>query len=97
MIVNESEYAFEDDLETAAVLSDMVRAKLDGMRTVADVRQTRSDDVRPVVRVMLEHYIAGQREVLEAVLEFLDEKQKAAIETARKQGIDLVFDDDGDN
>ncbi|KAI9571841.1 hypothetical protein HD554DRAFT_2069851 [Boletus coccyginus] len=95
MIVDEeSEYAFEDDLETAAVLSDMVRTKLDGMRTVADVR--RSDDVRPMVRVMLEHYIAGQREILEGVLEFLDEKRKAAIETAREQGIDLVFDDDDD-
>jgi len=39
----------------------------------------------------------GQREILEAILEFLDEKRKAAIETAREQGIDLVFDDDDDN
>ena len=110
MIANEeSDYEFEDDLETAAVLSDMVQAKLDGIKTVADVRQ--SDDIRPAVRVMLEHYIAGrrpgllsvvcvlclcpgQREILESILEFLDEKRQAAIEAAREQGIDLVFNED---
>lgn len=59
VVGEESDCAFEDDLETAAVLSDMVRAKLDGMKTVADVRQ--SDAIRPTVRVMLEHYIAGRR------------------------------------
>lgn len=54
----ESEYEFEDDLETAAMLSDMVQAKLDGMKTVADVR--RNDAIRPPVRVMLEHYFTGR-------------------------------------
>lgn len=114
MIANgESDYEFEDDLETAAVLSDMVQAKLDGMKTVVDVQG--NDEVRPPVRVMLEHYIAGgypisglfgqhvlhpypgQREILESILEFLNEKRNAAIETAREQGIDLVFDEDDDN
>ncbi|KAG8215253.1 hypothetical protein J3R82DRAFT_8807 [Butyriboletus roseoflavus] len=90
----ESDYEFEDDLETAAVLSDMIQAKLDGMKTAADVRQ--SDEIRPTVRVMLEHYITGQWDILESILEFLNEKQKAAIETAREQGIDLVFDDSDD-
>lgn len=105
----QSEDSFEDDLETAAVLSDMVQAKLDGMKTVADVQS--SDQIRPTVKVMLEHYIAGrhpwltsvahiscllpgQRDILESILEFANEKHKAAIETAREQGIDLVFDDD---
>ena len=61
MIANgESDY--EDDLETAAVLSDMVQAKLDGIKTVADVRQ--SDAIRPAVGVMLEHYIAGRHLLL---------------------------------
>lgn len=107
----ESDYEFEDDLETAAVLSDMVQAKLDCMKTVADVRQ--SDEIRPTVRIMLEQYITGrifwplsvaylicstgQREILGSILEFVNEKQKAAIETAREQGVDLVFEcDDGD-
>ncbi|KAH0834002.1 hypothetical protein J3R83DRAFT_11238 [Lanmaoa asiatica] len=95
MIANgESDYEFEDDLETAVVLSDMVQAKLDGMKSVADVRQ--SDEIRPTVRVMLEHYITGQREILGSILEILDEKRKAAIETAREQGIDLVFNEDDD-
>ena len=67
MIANEeSDYEFEDDLETAAVLSDMVQAKLDGIKTVADVRQ--SDDIRPAVRAMLEHYIAGRRPGLLSVV-----------------------------
>lgn len=57
MADGESDYEFEDDLETADVLSNMVQAKLDGMKTVADVRH--DDAIRPAVRVMLEHYIAG--------------------------------------
>lgn len=36
-------------------------------------------------------------EILESILEFLNEKEKAAIETARKRGIDLVFDEDEDD
>jgi hypothetical protein len=56
---------YEDDLDTAAVLSDMVQAKLDGIKTVADVRQ--SDAIRPAVRVMLEHYIAGRHPALSSV------------------------------
>ncbi|KAF8556722.1 SET domain-containing protein [Imleria badia] len=91
----DSDYEFEDDLETAAVLADMVQAKLDGIKTVADVR--RSEAIRPAVRVMLEHYVAGQRDILESILESLDEKRKAAIETAREQGIDLVFDEEDDD
>ena len=54
----DSEYEFEDDLETAAVLSDMVQAKLDGIKTVAEVQQ--SDGIRPMVRIMLEPYFAGR-------------------------------------
>ncbi|KAF8130332.1 hypothetical protein EV363DRAFT_1219306, partial [Boletus edulis] len=96
MITNgESDYEFEDDLETAAVLTDMVQAKLDGIKTVADVRQ--NDVIRPTVRAMLGHYIAGQREILESILEFLNEKRGAAIDAAREQGIDLVFDEDDDS
>ncbi|KAF8438609.1 hypothetical protein L210DRAFT_3504968 [Boletus edulis BED1] len=96
MIANgESDYEFEDDLETAAVLTDIVQAKLDGIKTVADVRQ--NDVIRPTVRAMLGHYIAGQREILESILEFLNEKRGAAIDAAREQGIDLVFDEDDDS
>jgi hypothetical protein len=107
----DSDYEFEDDLETAAVLADMVQAKLDGIKTVADVR--RSEAIRPAVRVMLEHYVAGRHLGLLSVAYFtsasrtkrhsrvhfgiLDEKRKAAIETAREQGIDLVFDEEDDD
>lgn len=61
----QNEHAFEDDLDTAAVLSDMVQAKLDGMKTLADVR--RSDQIRPSVRAMLEHYITGRHPSLLSV------------------------------
>ncbi|KAG9311045.1 hypothetical protein JVU11DRAFT_8943 [Chiua virens] len=88
----ESEYEFEDDLETAAALSDMVQAKLDGIKTEAELR--RNDEIRSAVRAMLEHYFTGQRDILESILEFLNEKRNAAIKSAREQGIDLVFDED---
>jgi hypothetical protein len=104
----ESEYEFEDDMEAASMLSEMTQAKLDGMKTISDVR--RHDEIRPEVKVMLEHYIEGivstsvggvsdkhpqgQRDILESMLRFLDGKQEAAIEAAREQGIDLVFDQD---
>ena len=52
-----NEYAFEDELDTAGVLPNMVQAKLDGMKTVGGVG--RCDSVRSAVRVMLEHYITS--------------------------------------
>ena len=39
----------------------------------------------------------GQRDILTLISEFLDGKRKAAIESAREQGIDLVFDEEDEN
>jgi hypothetical protein len=53
----ESTYEYEDDLEAACLLSEMVQSKLDGMKTISDVQC--NGDIRPEVKVMLEHYIEG--------------------------------------
>ncbi|KAF9238366.1 hypothetical protein BU15DRAFT_47737 [Melanogaster broomeanus] len=90
----ESEYEYEDDLEAASLLSEMVQSKLDGMKTISDVRS--NNDIRSEVKIMLEHYIEGQRDILESMLEYLAGKQEAAIEAAREQGIDLVLDEEND-
>ncbi|KAF9238359.1 hypothetical protein BU15DRAFT_75295 [Melanogaster broomeanus] len=45
---------------------------------------------------MLQHYIEGQHDILEWMLEYLAGKQEAAIEAAREQGIDLGLDEEND-
>ncbi|KAF9219357.1 SET domain-containing protein [Gyrodon lividus] len=95
MVANEeSEHEFEHDIEAASMLLEMTQAKLDGIKTISDVR--RNNEIRPEVKVMLQHYIEGQRDILESMLEFLDGKQEAAIEAAREEGIDVVFDENDD-
>lgn len=36
----------------------------------------------------------GQRDILESVLDFANEKQRIAIEMAKEQGVDLLLEDD---
>jgi len=37
--------------------------------------------------------VVGQRDILQSLLEFASEKERAAAETALTQGVELVFDD----
>ncbi|KAG1851860.1 hypothetical protein DFJ58DRAFT_792052, partial [Suillus subalutaceus] len=74
------EIGYEEDLEAAQLLLEMVQKKCDLLPDFPD-----EDDagIGPVVRLMLKHYLEGHRE-----------RQEAAIEAARDEGIKLVFDDD---
>ncbi|KAH7882159.1 hypothetical protein F5I97DRAFT_1817676 [Phlebopus sp. FC_14] len=87
-----SEYAFEDDLEVASVLLEMVQAKVDRMQVIRE--DLESDDVRPNVRAMLQMYTQGQQDILLSVMAFLESRKDAAVEAAKELGIDLIFDED---
>lgn len=85
----EDEPTFEDRLEAASMLMDMVQQKLDAL---PDTMAPRS--MRPEVAQMLKHYVDGQRDVLQNLLEFAASKEEEAIAAAKEQGVELVFDDD---
>ncbi|KAG0700717.1 hypothetical protein DFH29DRAFT_607381 [Suillus ampliporus] len=85
------EIGYEDDLEAAQVLLEMVQKKYDVLPEVPDEKDA---TIRPAVRLMLEHYLEGQRDILLSLKSYFGEKQESAIEAAREEGIELVFDDE---
>lgn len=83
--------AYEDKLEAAQMLADMVETLLD--RLPSDkAGAKRAAAMRPEVAQMLHDYIAGQRDILESLLKFAMQKETEAVEEAREAGVELVFE-----
>lgn len=85
------EIGYEDDLEAAQLLLEMVQKKFD---LLPDLPDENGASLRPAVRLMLKHYLEGQRDILTSLKTHFEERQEAAIEAARDEGIELVFDDE---
>ncbi|KAL0951555.1 hypothetical protein HGRIS_008237 [Hohenbuehelia grisea] len=85
-----SERLYEDDLEAAEVLSDMIQSLLDRLPDLHKLQAT----IRSEVMTMLRDYVEGQKDILDSVNAFAEDKKEKAIESAREQGIELVFEDD---
>jgi len=51
-----------------------------------------SQNIRPHVQSMLEHYVEGQRDILEAIVRFAQEKEEEAVEQAAELGMDLDYE-----
>ncbi|KAK0206753.1 SET domain protein [Desarmillaria ectypa] len=83
---------YEDYLEAAAVLD--VAAHHLMKRLPADKGPSARLEMRPEVMAMLHDYLEGQRDILHSLVEFCETKKQFAIEMAKAEGIDLVFDDD---
>ncbi|KAJ8522166.1 hypothetical protein ONZ45_g1241 [Pleurotus djamor] len=83
--------SFEDELDAADTLSEMLGTLLDRLPNNDNVR---SEKIRPEVAEMIQHYVEGQRSILESTIEFTENKKRKAIEKAREQGVELVFDDE---
>ncbi|KIK39010.1 hypothetical protein CY34DRAFT_808768, partial [Suillus luteus UH-Slu-Lm8-n1] len=84
------EIGYEDDLEAAQLLLEMVQKKFDSL---PDLPDENCAGIRPAVRLMLKHYLEGQRDILASLKMYFEERQEAAVEAARNEGIELVFDD----
>ncbi|KAG1865954.1 hypothetical protein F4604DRAFT_1779578 [Suillus subluteus] len=85
------EIGYEDDLEAAQLLLEMVQKKCDLLPNLPDENDA---GVRPAVRLMLKHYLEGQRDILTSLKLHFEKRQEAAVEAARGEGIELVFDDE---
>ncbi|KAJ6538490.1 SET domain protein [Mycena vulgaris] len=84
-----SEPTYEDHLDAAAALADMVQTLLDKLPALP---VTPSDDLREDVAVMLHNYVEGQRDILESLIEYASVKEEAGISMAREQGIEVVLE-----
>jgi hypothetical protein len=83
--------AYEDELEAAQILAEMVQSLLDRLPSEEGGAQ-RAAKIRPEVATMLHDYLSGQKEILESLLKFACQKEAKAIEEAGEAGVELVFD-----
>ncbi|TDL27146.1 SET domain-containing protein [Rickenella mellea] len=81
-----------DDLDAIDTLSTMVADLLDRIPTVMDHSRSEESVVRPDVAQMREHYIEGQTSIIDAILQFMDEKKQSCIERAQRDGVNIVFE-----
>ncbi|KAG1888646.1 hypothetical protein F4604DRAFT_1714194 [Suillus subluteus] len=85
------EIGYEDDLEAAQLLLEMVHKKCD---LLPDLPDENDAGTRPAVELMIKHYLEGQRDILTSLKLHFKERQEATVEATRDEGIKLVFDDD---
>ncbi|THH08762.1 hypothetical protein EW145_g2486 [Phellinidium pouzarii] len=79
------------DMETTDTLSDMVSSLL--YRFPSLTKDLGSANVRKEVRMMWEHYVRGQVDILESLLAWLEGKEREAVRRADELGIDVVGED----
>ncbi|KIK67738.1 hypothetical protein GYMLUDRAFT_215918, partial [Collybiopsis luxurians FD-317 M1] len=87
----DSSYTYEDELDAASLLGDMLRGVIEKLPETR--RALDPGKIRPEVVEMFRNYIEGQRDILDSLLSFVDTKEKAAIEKARLEGVDIVLED----
>ncbi|RDB19824.1 Ribosomal lysine N-methyltransferase set10 [Hypsizygus marmoreus] len=87
----ESPPNYEDHLDAAGALLDMIQTMLD--RLPSDQWDHSHVDIRPEVAVMLHDYVEGQRDILELLIQFAHEKERLAVEDARAEGVEIVLED----
>ncbi|RPD60839.1 SET domain-containing protein [Lentinus tigrinus ALCF2SS1-6] len=88
---DEDEPSVEDELCAADMLAEMAQSLHDRLPPFPPANAT---EMRPEVLLMLEHYLEGQRDILQALVAFAREKEAAAMEKAREQGLDVVNEEE---
>ncbi|KAH7909991.1 hypothetical protein BJ138DRAFT_1153968 [Hygrophoropsis aurantiaca] len=88
-----AEPTYEDDLGATDALLSMLETMLMRLPSIID-DDVESASIRPSVKVMLQHYIQGQRDILLSLVAMARKKRTEAVEAASAQGIDLVFEDE---
>ncbi|KDR84012.1 hypothetical protein GALMADRAFT_56376 [Galerina marginata CBS 339.88] len=81
---------YEDILDASGMLQDMVETLIE--RLPAE-QASNPAEVRPEVFVMFLHYLEGQRDILQSIVEFAKAREQEAVEMARHDGIDVVLED----
>ena len=84
-------YELQIDIGTVGILMDMVSSLIDRLPDLA-VQHT-SPPVREEVLTMWRYYVQGQRDILEALLDWLKLKDQEEIRRAEVLGISIVGDD----
>jgi len=89
-----TENTYDDYLRGAEKLGHMVFQLLDNLPKVRRTEFHENMKSTSDPQDMLRYYVEGQRDILQALLEFASEKERAAAETALAEGIELVFEED---
>lgn len=87
------------NLETADILSYMISAHLQRLPELPHVDSVpkENENVRKEVRVMWTHYVSGQREILQELLSWVEEKRERALQKAREFGIDIIEEEEDED
>ncbi|KAJ6583765.1 hypothetical protein B0H10DRAFT_2096353 [Mycena sp. CBHHK59/15] len=86
--VGGSEPTYEDYLEAAEVLADMVQVLLERLPKLP---VNGGQDIRQEVALMLHDYVKGQTEILTSLIEYASSKEELGIAMAKASGIDVVL------
>ncbi|KAH9856273.1 SET domain-containing protein [Lenzites betulinus] len=81
----------EDDLCAADMLAEMAQSLYDRLPSYPPLN---ASEMRSDVVEMLEHYIEGQRDILQSLVEFAREKEAQALQQARELGLDIIEEDE---
>lgn len=82
---------YEDNLNAAGALMEMVEALLD--RLSSNTNKPQCVDIRPEVSLMFHDYVEGQRDILGSLIGFAREQELLAIEAALAEGVKIVLED----
>ncbi|KAI0712750.1 hypothetical protein C8T65DRAFT_646796 [Cerioporus squamosus] len=88
---DEDEPSVEDELCAADMLAEMAESLHDRLPPFPPANAA---EIRPEVLLMLEHYLEGQRDILQSLVAFAREKEAGAMERAREQGLDVVDEEE---
>ncbi|CCM00966.1 uncharacterized protein FIBRA_03014 [Fibroporia radiculosa] len=87
------EQTIDDELDASEVLAEMAQNLLDRL----PIANPPEDRIRPEVLLMLEHYLEGQRAILQSLIQFARDKESAAIKLAQEQGLQTVEEDENED
>ncbi|PIL26079.1 hypothetical protein GSI_11833 [Ganoderma sinense ZZ0214-1] len=92
-VEEEGDAAVEDELCAADMLAEMAQG-LHGRLPPFPSDSEASAAIRPEVLRMLEHYLEGQRDILQNLVAFAQEKEAGALQRAKELGLDVVEEEE---
>ena len=81
----------EDELYAADMLAEMAQGLHDRLPPFPPGN---ASEIRPEVLQMLEHYLEGQRDILQSLVAFAQEKERRALQRAKEKGLDIVDEEE---
>ncbi|GBE87482.1 SET domain-containing protein [Sparassis crispa] len=82
------------DVEDELYAAEMLGMAQDLLARLPSSPSAEAGSIRPEVAVMLEHYLEGQRDILQSLIQFAQDMEMHALEDAKEQGLDLVEEGD---